>query len=129
MGTKPPPRPAVRTDRWTPVFERLVIDMSLTAQELRVWLYLCLHNLPDSRNGGRRKGYVFVSRSAISRVFGCTQRQAGRMLASLEVKGLIRREEQPGKTSRIHLAVDMFPDSQTLDAECPRYEVTIVSSF
>lgn len=111
-----PPR-AEATDRFAVVPLSCVEDPTLTHAEFRLVVALIAHDLPDSRNGGKRKGFVSVGRTRLSAIMGTSdERHISRMLEVLEKKGWLRREFRPGRTTLIHLPKSPAFDS-TLGAE------------
>ncbi len=82
--------------------ETLITSLELTGEELRLLVFLMCYDLPDHRNSGKRKGYVFLSRKRIGERLNKEPRQISYLLASLQSKGFIERKLQKGKASRIY---------------------------
>jgi len=85
----------------------LLTDCTLTGEELRLLIYLMTHDLPDARNGGHRKGYVYLSRDYLARAFARSKRQISNLLRGLDNKQYIRREFQKGDVTVVQLLKTM----------------------
>ena len=81
----------------------LLTDRNLTGEELRLLIFLMTHDLPDARNWGYRKGFVYLTRAYLASNFARCKRQISHLVSSLEGKGYVRRESQRGKSNIIHL--------------------------
>lgn len=93
------------TEHHTPVFETWACDSRLTAAELRLLIVLMCHDLPDSRNGGCRKGWVCLRASTLSQKLRVSVRQIRRLIASLSRKGFVEREGKSGGLTKLHIRI------------------------
>jgi len=78
-------------DAYAVATPELLTDRNLTGEELRLLIFLMTHDLPDARNGGHRKGHVYLSRAYIASNFARCKRQISNLFRALEDKKCIRR--------------------------------------
>ncbi len=90
-------------DTYAEVTRELLTDRNLTGEELRLLIFLMTHDLPDARNHGLRKGYVYLSRATLASNFNRSTRQISNLVSGLETKGYVRREFQKGLVNVIQL--------------------------
>jgi hypothetical protein len=101
-------------DAYALATRELLTDRNLTGEELRLLIFLMTHDLPDARNGGYRKGYVYLSRAYIASNFARCKRQISNLFSGLEIRGYVRREPRRGTVNIIHLAKSAPAEDVTL---------------
>jgi len=118
MQTTQPPTSQGTEDHgylYAPVPLSLASDQRLSNAEVRLLVVLMCHDLPDQRNGGRRKGAVQVRRSRLAALLGIKElRHISKLLRSVEEKGLISRIPIEGRASEIKLMIPDYPPAHTL---------------
>ena len=133
-GRKPPTD--ARDDRlrrcdwtgFTQVDNIVLYCPGLTDGEKAVYFVLISFDWPDSE--GQRKGYVYPGVAIIARLAGKSERQARRILASLQRKGLIQtRHEGPLSATRwlvpIHKVDWAALYGSAVSTPCPRERTDI----
>jgi len=91
----------------------LIGNSALSHVEFRLLVLLMCLDLQDRTAGGRRKGYVDLSRAYVAKYLGITSlRFVSKLLTSLEAKNFIERKKIKGIT-RVYLVIPDSPRKPT----------------